>query len=195
MSPETEEDDGDVWGQLSNTIASSKDEEDDEPPINVVSQGGLASEGAAAASGELPYVGLLKAAVAAVQTGDITMEQYIEGVKKLDAIADNALRVYSIPAVKNDLPGKLTEHQNSIVTGLEAQIHKMKEGLGILLSYPETQAVGDLEVGLKTAVDAMNAIAGVQTKADAEAARIAEEAKADRARRAQKAAEAEDDDE
>ena len=78
-----------------------------------------------------------------------------------------------------------------MVGGLEAQIYKMKEGLEILLSYPETQAVGDLEVGLQTAVSAMNEIDRIQGAADAERDRIQEEEREEKARRAQKAAEAE----
>ncbi|MCA9778634.1 MAG: hypothetical protein KC800_18025 [Candidatus Eremiobacteraeota bacterium] len=167
-------------------------QEDDEPKVDVVHRGGL--EAKAVEYGEandLPYVKLLKAAVALVKTGELSMEEYVEGVGKLDAIADNALKLYAIPAVKKDLPGKLTEHQNAIVGGLEAQIHKMKEGLGILLSYPETEAVGDLEVGLQMAVSAMNEIDRIQSAADAERDRIQDEEQEEKARRAQKAAQAE----
>lgn len=167
-------------------------QEDDEQKVDVVQRGGLDERAVEYGNpDDLPYVKLLKAAVALVKTGELSMEEYVEGVGKLDAIADNALKLYAIPAVKKDLPGKLTEHQNSLVGGLEAQIHKMKEGLGILLSYPETQAVGDLEVGLQTAVSAMNEIDRIQGAADAERERIQEEEREEKARRAQKAAEAE----
>ena len=166
--------------------------EDDEQKVNVVQRGGLDERAVEYGNpDDLPYVKLLKAAVALVKTGELSMEEYVEGVGKLDAIADNALKLYAIPAVKKDLPGKLTEHQNSLVGGLEAQIHKMKEGLGILLSYPETEAVGDLEVGLQTAVSAMNEIDRIQSAADAERDRIQDEEREEKARRAQKAAEAE----
>jgi len=167
-------------------------QEDDEQKVDVVQRGGLDERAVEYGNpDDLPYVKLLKAAVALVKTGELSMEEYVEGVGKLDAIADNALKLYAIPAVKKDLPGKLTEHQNSLVGGLEAQIYKMKEGLEILLSYPETQAVGDLEVGLQTAVSAMNEIDRIQGAADAERDRIQEEEREEKARRAQKAAEAE----
>ena len=167
-------------------------QDEDEQKVGVVQRGGLDERAVEYGNpDDLPYVKLLKAAVALVKTGELSMEEYVEGVGKLDAIADNALKLYAIPAVKKDLPGKLTEHQNSLVGGLEAQIYKMKEGLEILLSYPETQAVGDLEVGLQTAVSAMNEIDRIQGAADAERDRIQEEEREEKARRAQKAAEAE----
>lgn len=168
--------------------------EDDTPKVNVVSSSGLEAKAVEyGEAGDLPYVKLLKAAVALVKTGELSIEAYLEGVGKLDAIADNALKLYAIPAVKKDLPGKLTEYQNSIVDGLEAQIHKMKEGLGILLGYAQTQAVGDLEVGLQTAVSAMNEIGRIQKAAEAEKAVVDEQERQDKARRAQQAAAAEAD--
>lgn len=196
MSAENEEENlPDLGAAIQGALAEAADtEDDDEPQLNVVSSGGL-PEGASphANSGELPYVVLLKAAVAMVQTGELSMDEYVEGVMKLDVIADNALKVYAIPAVKKDLPGKLSDHQNSIVDGLEAEIHRMKEGLGILLTYPETRAVGDLQTGLETAVSAMNNMAKIQKAADKEYAAIVERQQADKARRAQQAAEAEAD--
>lgn len=194
MSPENEDKDVPDWGAaLQSAIAEAGDQEDEEEPrLDVVAAGGLPKE-TQPASGELPYVVLLKAAVSMVQTGELSMEEYVEGVKKLDVIADNALKVYAIPAVKNDLPGKLDEHQNAIVNSLEVEIHRMKEGLGILLGYPETRAIGDLQTGLEITVSAMNTMAEIQQKADAEYARIMEQEKQEKARRAQKAAEAEAD--
>ena len=192
MSSESEE--LAAWGEaLGNVLANrNENEDDDEPNLDVLSDGGLPAKGAAAPNkDDLPYVVLLKAAVTMVKSGELSMDEYVEGVKKLDVIADNALKIYSIPAVKTDLPDKLEDHQYSIVTSLEAQIHKMKKGLGILLSYPETQAAGDLETGLETAVSAMNAIGQIQKQADAERARILEQEKEEKAKRAQKAAEAE----
>ncbi len=182
----------DVGAAIQGVLSRNTDDEDeDEPRLDVLSSGGLGVSGAQAESGDLPYVVLLKAAVSMVKSGELSMDEYVEGVKKLDVIADNALKVYSIPAVKTDLPGKLSDHQNSIVNSLEAELHRMKEGLGILLNYPNTQALGDLEKGLDTAVSAMNAMAKIQTQADNEYAAIMRREKEDKARRAQKAAEAE----
>ena len=124
---------------------------------------------------------LLKAAVSTLKSGEISEEEFVEGVKKLDAIADNALKVYEIPAVKKDLPGKLTDHQNSIVSALEVQIHRLKEGLGLLLGYPSTKAVGDLDSGLQIAVDALNASADIQKKADTEREAIRQQEKEEKA--------------
>lgn len=178
---------------LGAAIQSAKDTPDDDTEkVDVVHSGGLEARSVEYGEpGDLPYVKLLKAAVALVKTNELSIEEYVEGVKKLDAIADNALKLYAIPAVKKDLPDKLDEHQNALVGGLEAQIHKMKKGLTILLSYPETQAVGDLDVGLETAVSAMNEIGRIQKAADAEAERIQQQEQEDKARRAQQAAEAE----
>lgn len=196
MSPEEEERDVPDWGSaVQGAIAragETDEDEDEEPRLDVVSGAGLPAGGAQAGTEELPYVGLLKAAVSMVKTGELSIDDYVEGVKKLDVIADNALKVYAIPAVKTELPGKLSEHQNSIVSALEVEIHRMKEGLALLLGYPETRALGDLETGLQTTVSAMNAMAGIQKKADAEYSRIMEQEKQDKARRAQQAAEAED---
>ena len=199
MSSVDEETDVPAWdaGALHSAIASAGDEEEDEPGINVFANSGLPSAGGAAGaseSGELPYVTLLNAAASMVQTGEITMAEYIEGVGKLDAIADNALKVYAIPAVKKDLPGKLTDHQNAIVNALEVQLHKLKEGLALMLTYPETQAIGDLQAGLEIAVGSLNASADIKKKADAEYAAIMQREKDEKARRAQKAADADSDD-
>ncbi|MBI3928662.1 MAG: hypothetical protein HY319_24190 [Armatimonadetes bacterium] len=195
MGPENEERDVPDWGvALQSAIDRRREgaEEDDEPQLDVVSSAGLPAGGAAQAdSEELPYVVLLKAAVSMVKTGELSMDEYVEGVKKLDVIADNALKVYAIPAVKNDLPAKLTDHQNSIVDALEVEIHRMKEGLALLLDYPQTRALGDLETGMQTAVSAMNAMADIQKKADTEYARIMQQEQEDKARRAQQAAQAE----
>ena len=194
MSSDDEAKDAADWGgAITGAIHDASDEEDGEP-INVVSGGGLSGSGASeTGENELPYVVLLQAAVTTVQTGEITMEEFVEGVGKLDAIADKALKVYEIPAVKNDLPGKLTDYQNEIVSALEVQIHRLKEGLALLLSYPSTLSVDDLETGLEIAVGALHASADIQKKADAERAAILKQEKEDKARRAHKAAAADSD--
>ena len=190
----SDDDDAPAWGgAIQSALEEAGEEEDeDEEGINVVSTGGLSAASGANETGkeELPYVILLKAAVSTLKSGEISEEEFVEGVKKLDAIADNALKVYEIPAVKKDLPGKLTDHQNSIVSALEVQIHRLKEGLGLLLGYPSTKAVGDLDSGLQIAVDALNASADIQKKADTEREAIRQQEKEEKAKRAQKAAEA-----
>lgn len=185
-----------AWGGAIQSAIEDAGDEDDEVNLNVVSGSGLPGVSVGDAdSKELPYVTLLKAAVTMVQSGEITVEQYVEGVSKLDAIADNALKIYAIPAVKKDLPGKLTDYQNSIVSGLEAEIHKLKEGLGRLLNYPSSQSQEDLEVGLELAVNALNASAEIQKKAEVERAEVLQREKDERARRGQQAAEAEEEEE
>ena len=194
MNPEDEAKDAPDWGGAIQSAISEGGEEDPEVGINVVAGGGLtAASGAATDGEELPYVTLLHAAVAMVQSGEISVDEYVEGVKKLDAIADNALKIYAIPAVKKDLPGQLTDYQNSILNGLEEQIYILKEGIANLLAYPESRAIGDLETGLQQSVGALNAMAVIQQKADAERAEILKKEKEEKARRAQKAAEADDD--
>jgi hypothetical protein len=194
---DSEEKDPPDWGgAIQSAISEAGDDEDDDGPgINVVSSSGLTGTAASAPADreELPYVTLLKAAVAMVQTGEITVEEYVEGINKLDAIADNALKVYAIPAVKKDLPGKLTGHQNAIVNALEVEIHRLKEGIATLLAYPASQAVGDLETGLEQSVNALNAMADIQAKADTERAAILQREKEEKARRAQKAADEDED--
>jgi hypothetical protein len=188
----SEDDDAPDWGGAITSALEEAGEEDDEEGINVVSNDGLSATAAAASetgTKELPYVILLKAAVSTLQSGEITEAQYIEGIKKLDTIADQALKVYEIPAVKKDLPGKLTDYQNQIVAALEEQIHRLKEGLALMLSYPTTKAIGDMETGLQIAVDALNASANIQKKADTEREAIRQQEKEDKAKRAQKAAE------
>lgn len=185
-----------AWGGAIQSALEDASDEDDDVNLNVVSGSGLPGVSAGEAGDkELPYVTLLKAAVTMVQSGEITMEQYVEGVSKLDAIADNALKIYAIPAVKKDLPGKLTDYQNSIVSGLEAEIHRLKEGLGRLLNYPNSQSSEDLEVGLELSVSALNTSAEIQKKADAERAAILKREKEERAGRSQQAAEAEEEEE
>lgn len=190
------EDEVPAWGGAIQSALEDASDEDDDVNLNVVSGSGLPGVSAGEAGDkELPYVTLLKAAVTMVQSGEITMEQYVEGVSKLDAIADNALKIYAIPAVKKDLPGKLTDYQNSIVSGLEAEIHRLKEGLGRLLNYPNSQSSEDLEVGLELSVSALNHSAEIQKKADAERAAILKREKEERAGRSQQAAEAEEEEE
>jgi hypothetical protein len=191
MSSENEDElpDLDMGSAIQAALADAAEEGEDPEALNVVSTSGMPEGEAPDHSDELPYVVLLKAAVSMVQTDELSMEEYIEGVMKLDAVADNALKVYEIPAVKKDLPGKLTEHQSSLMGGLEEQIHRMKDGLGMLLDYPETLAIGDLQEGLKMAVSAMNTMAEIQKAADAEQIAIKQREKDDRARRAQQAAE------
>ena len=133
-------------------------------------------------------------AVAGLKAGVLNEEQFVEGVSKRDVITDNALRVYAIPTVKKDLPGKLTDHQNEIVSALEAELHRLKEGLTILLNYPNTQNRGDLDSGLQLCIDAMNASRDIQKEAKVEKEAIDERKKDEKARRAQ-AAEAADGDE
>lgn len=195
MSSDDEANDAPAWGGAIQSAIHEAGEEEDEEGINVVSNSGLSSGGGAneADSEELPYVVLLQAAVTMVQSGEITVEEFVEGVKKLDNIADQALKVYEIPAVKKDLPGKLTDYQNEIVSSLEVQIHRLKEGLALLLSYPASKAVGDLETGLQIAVGALHASADIQKKADAEKAAILEREKEEKAQRAQDAAAADAD--
>lgn len=193
----SEDDDNDVpaWGGLIQTALDEAGDEEDEEGINVVSNspisGGTGGEDGAK---ELPYVVLLNAAVSMIKSGELSDDEFVEGVKKLDVIADNALKVYAIPAVKKDLPGKLTDYQNEIVNSLEVQLHRLKEGLGLLLGYPETRSIDDLETGLKIAVKALNDSAEIQRKADAEKADIMEREQQEKARRAQRAAGVEEDD-
>jgi len=190
MSSDDEANDVPAWGGAIQSAIDEAGEEEDDEGINVVSNSGLSSGSGPgeADSEELPYVVLLRAAVSMVQSGEITMDEFVEGVKKLDNIADQALKVYEIPAVKKDLPGKLTDYQNEIVSSLETQIHRLKEGLGLLLSYPASKAVDDLENGLQIAVGALHASADIQKKADAERAAILQEEKEEKAQRAQRAA-------
>lgn len=194
MSSEGEDKAADWSGALQGAISEASDEEDPSG-IDVVSSGGLSGSSAAAESdsSELPYVVLLHAAARTVQSGEITPEEFIEGLGKLDAIADNALKIYAIPAVKNDLPGKLTDHQNAIVNALEVELHNLKKGLALMLTYPESKAVGDLEAGLKIAVGALNASNEIKKKADAEKAAIYQREEDEKAERARKAAAADAD--
>ncbi len=190
MAADSENDDD--WG-FSSAIARAKEEADDAPGINVVSNSGVGAGAAANAAKELPYETLLNAAVSMVKTGKLTMEEYVAGVKKLDVIVDNALKVYAIPAVKKDIPGKLDEHQAGILNGLEAETRNMKAGLTRMLAYPETMSSDDLDGGHKQAVAAMHAIDAIQKKADAEKARLDQAHKEEKAKRAQKAAGAAED--
>ena len=182
-----------AWGGAIQSAISQAGDAEDEEGVNVVSGGGLAADGVDA-SGELPYVILLKQAVAGLKAGVLSEEQFVEGVSKLDVITDNALRVYAIPTVKKDLPGKLTEHQNEIVNALEAELHRLKEGLTLLLNYPEAKNKADLDAGLQTCIDAMNASRDIQRAATIEKAAIDARKAEEKARRAQ-AAEAADEDE
>ncbi len=182
-----------AWGgAIQSAIDQAGDEEDGEG-VNVVSGSGLAADGASA-SGELPYVILLKQAVAGLKAGVLSEDQFVEGVSKLDVITDNALRVYAIPTVKKDLPGKLTDHQNEIVSALEVELHRLKEGLTVLLNYPNTKDKSDLDSGLQTCIDAMNASRDIQTAALTEKEAIDERKKEEKTRRAEAAAAADEDD-
>ena len=190
----SDDQDAPAWGGAIQSAINEAGDEEDEEPVNVVSGSGLSDDDDSDEdSDELPYVVLLRVAVAAVKSGDMSHDEFVEGVRKLDVIADNALKVYDIPAVKKDLPGKLTDYQNEIVGALEVQLHRLKEGLALLLGYPASQALGDLEQGLQLAVDAMHASADIQKKADEERAAILEEEKEEKARRARKAAAADDE--
>jgi hypothetical protein len=185
------DDDAPDWSGALQSARDEAGEDEDEEGINVVSNDGLSTRPSAqeSATKELPYVVLLKAAVSAVLSGEISEQEYVEGVKKLDGIANQALKVYEIPAVKKDLPGKLTDYQNQIVAALEEQIHRLKEGLGLMLSYPQTKSVEDMEAGLQIAVDSLNASANIQKKADTEREAIRQQEKEDKLKRAQKATE------
>lgn len=189
----SDEEDVPAWGGAIQSAISQASDEEDEEGVNVVSGGGLTGD-EAEGSGDMPYLVLLKGVVAGLKAGVVTEEQFVEGVSKLDAITDNALRLYEIPAVKKDLPGKLTEHQNDLVGGLEAEVHRLKEGLTILLNYPNTKNEADLDAGLQLCSDAMYATREIKRAATVEAAAIEERKKEEKARRAQAAA-AEDDEE
>lgn len=172
------------WGGALQS-AISDEGEDDPAPMNVVANAGLSGVTAAAAAedGELKYVTLLKAAAAMVKTGEITVDEYVEGVGKLLAINENALKIYQIPAVKKELPTKLTEHQYKIVMALEGELYKQKEGLERMLSWPQTQAIDDLDGGLEEAVGAMIRMQDIKAAADTEKASIDAKEKEDKARR------------
>jgi len=189
----SDEEDFPAWGGAIQSAISEAGDEEDEKGINVVSGGGLSADGSPEGLPELPYVILLRQAVAALKAGHISEEEFIGGVSKLDVVTDNALKVYAIPTVKKDLPGKLTDHQNEIVNSLEGELHKLKEGLGLLLGYPDSKEEADLNDGLQMAVDAMYASAAIQKAANAEKAAIDERKKEEKANRAA-AAEAEDAD-
>lgn len=189
----SDEEDLPAWGNAIQSAISRAGDEEDGEGINVVSGGGLSADGSGAA-GELPYVTLLKLAVAGLKSGELSEEQFLEGVSKLDVITDNALRVYAIPTVKKDLPGKLSDHQNEIVNALEAELHRLKEGLTLLLGFPDSQNPADLDTGLQTCIDAMNASRDIQKEAKTEKAAIDARKAEEKARRAQ-AAEAADADE
>jgi hypothetical protein len=75
------------------------------------------------------------------------------------------------------------------MASLESQIHLLKQGLALMLSYPESRALGDLETGLEIAVKALNDSAQINKKADAEYTAIMEAEKEEKAQRAQRAAE------
>lgn len=185
-------DQGDWSGALQGAITD--DLEEDPASISVVSGEGLGGGGAAGdGGGELPYVTLLHAAARTVQLGEITHAEFIEGIGKLDAIADNGLKIYQIPALKNDLAGKVTEHQLGIFKALEVELHNLKRGLALMLTYPETGDAGDLNAGLQIAVNALNTSNDIKKKADAEKARIDAAAEEDKARRAAQAGAAEED--
>lgn len=194
MGSDDAEKDGPAWGGAIQSAIHDAGEEEDEEGIDVVSGSGLANSGDADEDEELPYVVLLHAAVAAIKAGHITDAEFIEGVSKLDVVADNALKIYQIPAVKKDLPGKLTEYQNEIVSGLEAEVHRLKEGLTLLLSYPSTRDLAQLDAGLQLAVGAMHASAEIGKKSLAERDLVLEEEKKEKAARAQRAAAADSDD-
>lgn len=187
-----EEKDGPDWGGALQSAISEGGDEEDGPPLNVVANAGLSgvAAGAAGEPGELHYVTLLKAAVAMVKTGEITVDEYVEGVNKLVAINENALKIYQIPAVKKELPSKLTEHQYKIVLALEEELYKQKDGLMKLLAWPESQAIDDLDTGLEEAVGAMNRMHEIKQQADTEKAAIAEREKEEKARRAKALADA-----
>ena len=88
-SEEQGSDDAPDWGgAVINALHDADDTEEDEEGINIVSQSGLAAAGGD--PGELPNVVLIRQAVEAVKAKVITPEQFVEGVKKLDAVADNA---------------------------------------------------------------------------------------------------------
>lgn len=175
--------------------AISENEEDDPESIDVVSNTGLSggSGGGSGGAEELPYVVLLNAAARTVQSGEISLEEFKEGLGKLDAIADNGLKIYAIPAVKNDLPGKLTDYQNKLMAALETELHNLKRGLALMLTYPDTKSVPDLQEGLRIAVGALNSSNEVKKKADAEKAAILEREEQDKARRTQEGDEADAD--
>lgn len=179
-----EDKDGPDWGGALQSAISEEGEEDT-PPLNVVANTGVPGQTAAGSEGdgELQYVTLLKAAVAMVKTGEITVDQYVEGVNKLVAINENALKIYQIPAVKKELPHKLTEHQYKIVLDLEEELYKQKAGLEKLLAWTESQAIDDLDTGLEEAVGAMNRMHLIKNRADTEKAAIQEKEKEDKARR------------
>ena len=187
----SDDDDAPAWGgAIQSALAEGDEEEEDGEGFNVVSTGGLSTGGADdGGKRESPYGVLLKAAVTMIKSGEISDEEFVEGVKKLDTIADNALKIYDVPAVKKDLPGKLSEYQNQIVSSLEAELHRLKEGLGLLLSYPSTRSVDDLDTGLQIAVDALNATGAIQKQAEAERDVVRRQEKEEKAKRAQKAAE------
>ena len=202
MGSKEVEDEAPDWGEAMLDAMDEAEEGEDEEGIDLVSNTGLSdARPSASVSGstsdgpkaetegkELPNVLLLYAAVSMVKSGELSMEKFVEGVKKLDVVADNALKIYAIPAVKKDLPGKLSEHQNEIVSGLEVEIHRLKEGLALLLSYPQSNAIGDLETGLEIAVKALHAAADIQKNADEELVAIKQREKDKKAQRAQKAA-------
>ena len=186
-SEEQGSDDAPDWGgAVINALHDADDEEEDEEGINIVSQSGLVP--GASDPGELPNVILIRQAVEAIKAGAITPEQFVEGVKKLDAVADNALKLYAIPAVKQDLPGKLTDHQNNLWSGLEAEIRKLKEGLGLMMAYATNNSIDDLDTGAEMAIKSLKDSVKVQKKAVAEYEAIVEREKAEKAQRAAKAA-------
>jgi len=191
MSSNEQAGESDDWGAAVMSAIHS-DGEDDQEGINFVSGGGGfgAAAGAEGGQQEMKSVADLQEATSAIKSNEISMEEFVNVVQKVQKVANNALKLYAIPAVKKDLPGKLTEKQNELWAGLETQLLRVKEGTETMLAYATNHQIGELEAGLETTVQGLKAAVDIQKQADAEYAVIMEREKEEKAERARKAAEA-----
>jgi hypothetical protein len=189
MSSNEQAGENDDWGAAVMSALHHAEGEDDQEGINFVSGGGGLATAVGGAEGG-GSVAALQDATTAIKSNEISMDEFVTVVGKVQTVANNALKLYAIPAVRKDLPGKLTEKQNELWLALEAQLLLIKEGTETMLAYATNSQIGELESGLDTVVKALKSAADIQKQADAEYAAIMEREKEEKAARAQKAAEA-----
>ncbi|MBT9584970.1 hypothetical protein IV102_16625 [bacterium] len=158
-----EEDDG--WGAVAQAFEQAEDQEDDGPPLNILS--GEASSGFEFEKIPLDKAGnlvLLREAAEQIRHDEISAEEFVEKVMQVTELAENGIKLFASEALKKET-AKLPPEQIELVNLFEKQIYAVKEGTTLMASYADSGNIDDLDRGLDIVERALQIVDEIQDDA------------------------------
>ena len=144
-------------------ISESLGQEDDEVPFEYLAD--EPDSGTTTAYGKGKNLRALRQARAEILDGSISLEEYQERVEDILVAVSRAVDLLEMDSVKkteSTLPGDQAE----VVAQTRDEMKKLEAGIDSMLSYAESQALGDLEEGMSAVEEAMLALTKIQDTAD-----------------------------